>query len=713
MENLVGRTLGKYPILKHLGKGGMADVYLGRQPGLGRDVAIKVLNPYVTNEDGDFVARFQREGQAAAALRHPNIIQVFDFERQGDVYFLVMEYVEGTTLKDVLQSYRLSGEKLPMGQTLQVLRQIGSALDYAHEQGTLHRDIKPANIMINNKNQAILTDFGIAKMMAGSTYTTTGVISGTPTYMSPEQGQGEQVDSRSDLYSLGVVLYEMLTGTVPFQADTPVGVVMKHAREPLPAPSQFRPDLPQAVDQVLRRALAKDSDARYQTAKELADAFETAISGAPMPIPVASPVIRSAPPSAWSSLPEEIPEQPPDDKSWLSWGGVLLAIVGFLAVLCLAALAFVLMFWPNPEPPPMSFVTATPLPPMPPVATMVVPSATQTSTKIPSPTATPVVPTDTPAAGQPPLPTNTGQPLPPTNTQPPPPPTNTRLPPTNTPVPPSPTPSSHIKKFQAEKTTIKSSDCTKLSWDVQEVREVWLNGGEYSNEGVGGTDTRSVCPTKTTQYTLRAVKTDGSAEEKTLEITVVQPTVTSTPSGPISVEQTVACNWLQTQGISCDSCVFSPDGKEIALPVSDSVLILATGASSSRQIPESSLIQGYRSAGECLWSPSGDYLAIVWSADESPYEDENVAVIREDGNEWWVVKTQANHPRWTESEQLLLTGTADGEVFIAESSSDWNPQILEDGTYELSGGRQGQKYYPWKSGKTWSKSDPESYYSGD
>jgi serine/threonine protein kinase len=716
MENLVGRRLGKYNIIRRLGRGGMAEVYLSRQPGLGRDVAIKVLNPYVTMEDSDFVARFQREGQAAAALRHPNIIQVFDFERQDDTYFLVMEYVEGTTLKDLLQDLRGRGERMPLNQVLQILRQIGGALDYAHEQGTLHRDIKPANIMINNKGQSILTDFGIAKMMAGSSHTTTGIVSGTPTYMSPEQGQGEKVDSRSDLYSLGVVLYQMLTSDVPFKADTPIGVVMKHARDPLPAPSQFRPDLPPAVDQVLRRALAKDPEARYQTAKELVDAFEAAITGAPLPIPVASPAAWPSPaaepptyhqPPAWTSLPEAIPEQPTAGRGWLSWGGVLLAIIGFLLVLCLAAVAFALMFWPQGGTP-IVFTTSTPLPTLPPTATMVVPTATSTPSGLPTPTATLVAPTDTPGppTEAPAPPSNT--PAPPTNT--PAPPTNTPPPPTDTPVPPTPTPSEHIRYFRAEKTTVKPPECTQLSWEVQNVREVRLDGGEYANEGVGGIDSRQACPTKTTTYTLRAVKKDGSSEERNLEITVTEPAPTATSVGPIAVEQTAAYTWLKDQGLTdCSLCTFSPNGQEIAVPAPDKLLVVARDASSYRQIPPAPIAPGYQSAGECLWSPSGDYLAFVWRS--TAYPDQNVAVIRQDGSQWWIVKTQANLPRWTTDGQLLLTSTADGQVYIA--ASDWNPQPLADGTYELSAGKHGQRFYPWQAGKTWSTSDPEPYHADD
>jgi serine/threonine protein kinase len=293
MEDLVGKTLGKYQIIERIGRGGMADIYRSKQPDLDRDVAIKVLNPYMTAEDTDFVSRFRREGRAAAALRHPNIVQVFDFEHQGEVYFLVMEYIEGRTLKEILTDLREKMEFLSLGEVLRILSQVGDALDYAHQQGTLHRDVKPSNIMINKKGLAILMDFGIARMMSGSAYITTGMALGTPAYMSPEQADGRQVDHRSDLYSLGVVLYEMLAGRTPFEGDTPVAVMRKHEKDPLPPLRDTRPDLPQTVEDVLQIALAKDPDRRFQCARALVDSFQAALEGKPLPSAAACEVLTT------------------------------------------------------------------------------------------------------------------------------------------------------------------------------------------------------------------------------------------------------------------------------------------------------------------------------------------------------------------------------------------------------------------------------------
>lgn len=269
----MGQTLNKYKIIKRIGRGGMADIYLSRQQNLDRDVAIKVLSPYVVAEDANFVNRFRREGQAAAALRHPNIVQIFDFDNEGDVYFLVMEYIEGRTLKQILQELGEKRQVLTMEEVLRIVGQVGDALDYAHQQGCLHRDVKPSNIMINQWGDAILMDFGIARITGSAVQTSDGTISGTPAYMSPEQGRDANVDHRSDLYSLGIVLYEMLTGQVPFVGESPLVVMMKHERETLPPLERERPDLPQEIGAVLSRALAKDRDRRYQSAYEMVEAL--------------------------------------------------------------------------------------------------------------------------------------------------------------------------------------------------------------------------------------------------------------------------------------------------------------------------------------------------------------------------------------------------------------------------------------------------------
>jgi serine/threonine protein kinase len=310
MQDIVGQTLTKYHLIRRIGRGGMADIYLSKQPGLDRDVAIKVLNPYTVAEDANFVNRFRREGRAAAALRHPNIVQIFDFDNVGDLYFLVMEYIEGRTLKQILEELRGKGQVLTMEEVLRIIGQVGDALDYAHQRACLHRDVKPSNIMITQRGEAILMDFGIARIMSSAVQTTDGTISGTPAYMSPEQGRDDNVDHRSDLYSLGIVLYEMLVGRVPFSGDTPLVVMMKHERSPLPPLSQERPDLPQTVELVLNRTLAKDPDRRYQSAYEVVEALHQALDdeGTPsLPALVGRPLPPLAASQQWrgpGSLPE-------------------------------------------------------------------------------------------------------------------------------------------------------------------------------------------------------------------------------------------------------------------------------------------------------------------------------------------------------------------------------------------------------------------------
>ena len=293
--------LGKYRILSLLGQGGMSRVYKAYQPGLDRYVAIKVIHEHLTAVEG-FLERFEREAAAAARLRHPNIVRVYDFDSQGDLHYMVMELIAGPTLKARIADLQISGETFSLAEAAQVFDALGSALDAAHRASIVHRDLKPANIMFTAEGQVVLTDFGIARILDESHLTTSGTIAGTPAYMSPEQAQGERGDARSDIYALGAILYEMLTGQVPFQADNTFGVLMKHVCEPAPPPTAVKPDLPLAVEQVVLKALCKDPAARYQTAGEMARALWAAVPGlAPtttstwtVELPAAGPPARSA-----------------------------------------------------------------------------------------------------------------------------------------------------------------------------------------------------------------------------------------------------------------------------------------------------------------------------------------------------------------------------------------------------------------------------------
>jgi serine/threonine protein kinase len=294
MADLTGTMLGKYHILERRGRGGMATVYKAHHTRLDRDVAIKVLHSHLA-EAQDFLGRFEREGKAVAALRHPHIIQAYDFDVEGDLYFLVMEYVDGQSVEERLKDLAQRGERMPLNEAAGILHQVAEALDYAHQQGMLHRDLKPSNVLLDRRGRAFLGDFGIARMLSGTQYTSTGELLGTPVYMSPEQGQGLNLTPASDLYSLGVVFYEMLTGQVPFDADTPYAIIHQHINAPLPQPRQLRPDIPPALEQVILKVLSKKPEDRYHSAIEMALAVEQVLAGGAPPAPPAAQTLRAAP----------------------------------------------------------------------------------------------------------------------------------------------------------------------------------------------------------------------------------------------------------------------------------------------------------------------------------------------------------------------------------------------------------------------------------
>jgi len=281
---LQGQMLGKYRVLDALGRGGMARVYRAYHPRLNRYVAIKVLRSDLV-EDGEFLARFEREARAVASLRHPNIVQVYDFDVQGDIYYMVMELLEGDSLKVRLNDYRARGEQMPLGETSRILLDVLDGLHYAHSEGMIHRDIKPGNIMLTKRGRAVLTDFGIAQIVGGTRYTVSGALMGTLSYMAPEQGLEGRCDARCDIYSLGIVFYEMLTQHVPFDADTPLAILMKHINDPLPLPSEEVPGIPKPVEQVVLSALAKKPADRFADAEEMGAALRAACEQSTITVP--------------------------------------------------------------------------------------------------------------------------------------------------------------------------------------------------------------------------------------------------------------------------------------------------------------------------------------------------------------------------------------------------------------------------------------------
>src|ERR1700757_2693829 len=242
----------------------MADVYLAEDQELGRRVAIKILNGRHANDD-QFIERFRREAKNAAALNHPNIVSIYDRGEAEETYYIAMEFLDGRTLKELI----ISRGAAPVNVAIEYARQILSALRFAHRHGIVHRDIKPHNVLVDGEGRVKVTDFGIARAGAASQMTEAGSIVGTAQYLSPEQAKGTAVDQRSDIYSLGIVLYELLTGNVPFTGDTPVEIAMKHISATPEPPSRRRPDVPRDLDLVVMRALAKDPEDRYQTAEEM------------------------------------------------------------------------------------------------------------------------------------------------------------------------------------------------------------------------------------------------------------------------------------------------------------------------------------------------------------------------------------------------------------------------------------------------------------
>src|SRR5688572_4941471 len=324
MPDWIGKTIGKVRIEKLLARGGMAEVYLGSHLNLERPVAIKLLHSYI-EEDPFLLERFHREAKVVAGLRHPNIVQIYDFDTTDGHPYIVMEYLKGPTLATYLRHLHQRKKRIPPHQVARLLKGLTAALDYAHGQGVIHRDVKPGNILLHNNTdeipldkpltndvEAIITDFGLVRIMNAASQTASGFISGTPAYMSPEQARGDQIDHRTDIYSLGIVLYEMLAGRVPFDADSTLTVLhMQIHTTPSPIPG-----VPAEVQAVIDRALLKNPNDRYQTSSEMAIDFYLSIGMNRQaetirePYPVKAPPIEDAAPPK----PEPSPKQEPPSK---------------------------------------------------------------------------------------------------------------------------------------------------------------------------------------------------------------------------------------------------------------------------------------------------------------------------------------------------------------------------------------------------------------
>src|SRR5581483_124624 len=305
MSGLEGTTLGRYYLIQPLGSGGMSEVYLAHDELMNRDVAIKV----VTSSNTDYLERFRREAEAVGNLNHDHILPAYDFGIQEPYHYLVMPYISYTTLYD----YLLDGP-LSLEEAGEMLDQITSALQFAHDNGIIHRDIKPSNILLRDDHYAYLADFGLAKAMeGGDTVTQTGILLGTPEYMAPDLAEGPATAS-SDIYALGVLLFEMITGAVPFSAETPMAVYWKHIRDEPPLPSQFNPAIPPEIDAIILRALAKDPKWRFQTAQDLADAYRAALAISASQGPYFPQTVAKAELHITSGPIELVPISQPDKK---------------------------------------------------------------------------------------------------------------------------------------------------------------------------------------------------------------------------------------------------------------------------------------------------------------------------------------------------------------------------------------------------------------
>lgn len=395
--------IGRYEIKRELGRGGMATVYEAHDPRFEREVAVKVL-PREMLHDPQFRARFEREAKTIAMLEHPAIVPVYDFgEEDGQPYF-VMRFMPGGSLSD-----RLKGGPLSLQEAARIFSRLAPALDSAHAKGIIHRDLKPGNILFDQYGEPYISDFGIAKLSESQVSMTGSGIVGTPAYMSPEQAQGEKIDGRSDVYGLGVILFEMLTGQQPFQGDTPMSVVVKHITDPVPHILDVRPDLPVGVEKIVEKALAKERDERFSTSQQLTDALRAVSRGetpdigpAPTATRMAMPRTLVAQKQAAEAKKPSLKQEPaagpqaPRKRAGL-WIGIGLAVILFLAA---AAGGISLLLKGLP-----SIPAASPMPTwtQPAVAHTPVPTQT-TPPPLPTETPKPVVPTPLPTETLPPKP---------------------------------------------------------------------------------------------------------------------------------------------------------------------------------------------------------------------------------------------------------------------------------------------------------------------
>jgi serine/threonine-protein kinase len=435
----IGSVLGnRYRIESLLGQGGMSAVYKATDPNLRRQVAVKLIHPHLAT-DPEFVRRFEEEAAAVARLRHPNIIQVFDFSHDDGVYYMVLEFLPGVSLESRLRQLNAEGRRMPVTEIVAIATKICEAVGYAHSQNMIHRDLKPANVMIMPQGQPILMDFGIVKMLGGDTQTATGSLVGTVSYMAPEQIQGGRADHRTDIYALGVMLFEMASGQRPFQGDSAPTTMMMHLTHPVPNLRALNPNTPPTLVAAIEKALAKAPQDRFQSAAEMATALNSVnVHQAPTRIENLAPTMREA----TSARPTLAPAPPPPatptgsvkmpagatGNRRLLMGGAAAGALLLLLILCGLSVAFggqyiglfggqdtvtatgaVIVAEATGDQPTTTLVAAAPTTEdnATPVATTPIVAAAPTNTAPPAPT---VVPTATPSATPTPVPTATLEP---------------------------------------------------------------------------------------------------------------------------------------------------------------------------------------------------------------------------------------------------------------------------------------------------------------
>jgi serine/threonine-protein kinase len=636
--DLIGRRLGNYDIVEEIGRGGMAVVYRAYQRSLNRHVAIKVLAPQLSF-DQQFVERFQREARAAAKLQHPNIVVIHDVAHQQGVYFIVMELLEGRTLKQLIEE---KGSLSPERAT-RIVEQMASALDYAHLQGFVHRDVKPANIFVGKDDRATLTDFGIAKAAFETQHLTrTGMLIGTPEYMSPEQAEGGKVDYRTDLYALGVVLYQMLAGRVPFQSTTPHATLHAVIYEPPPSLRQIRPNLSPAVESVVLKAIEKQPAQRYQGGSEMVAALEAALAGqphrvvaAPVPQPGALPTRRRAP---------------------VVW---LVAALAVLLVLILAAV-FLLLDGDGGKETPAPDATSVAIRET--STTRVSRTATEraaTSEPLTTPTS---MTTDTqPPPTHSPLPP-AATPIPPTGT--PRPATDTPLPPTHTPPPPAPPARFGRLAFSSNRDGSPEIYVVELAGGspvrlTQNSANDWLP--DWSPDGTRITFTSH----RTGSYDLWVMRADGSAKT----------------------------SWVATAAWD-EYPRWAPDGQRISLSTTADTQGVPNSEIFVRR-PNGSLHQITHSTAEdqwADWSPDG---RIVFTEGYKDSSDWDIYIVNADGSNRSVWLDGANcdvQPTWSPDGKWIafLRVTSDtngnGRVDHEDAGSVWVGRASGGGLRQITSG---------------------------